>query len=117
MIETVGVGEVAKLELQAKSIVNITVPMQIMVYGQSTQDSLNKTEPFFYTCSSNHSDNVYHRKSIEVSFDIMPTIKMLNYPVATVVFHGQKTKITCDNVGFFFFLFFFYYYFLTNLMV
>jgi hypothetical protein len=98
VIETVGVGEIAKLELSAQSATNITVPMQIVIHGQEVPTASNNMYPNVLLLACNSTD-IYHKKSIEISFDIMPVIRMFNYPVATVVFHGQKVRIPCDEVS------------------
>lgn len=35
---------------------------------------------------------------ILVSFDLMPTIRIYNYPIVTLAFTGQKTKMSCGKV-------------------
>ncbi|CAO3661323.1 unnamed protein product [Rhizopus stolonifer] len=95
VVETVGSGQISGLELNAQSLVNITVPMQIIIHGQN---ALNKTSGvFFDSCGNLEGKDVYQR-TMDVSFDMMPTFKVLDYPVATVVFHGQKTKISCNEI-------------------
>lgn len=39
-----------------------------------------------------------HGKEIVIVFDLMPTIKIYNYPIGTLAFTGQETKMSCEKV-------------------
>ncbi|KAI9257694.1 hypothetical protein BY458DRAFT_295609 [Sporodiniella umbellata] len=94
-IETWGTGEVQKLELHAQSMVNITIPMQIMIHGQRVSDT--NSSIFLDRCGALENKDQY-QKTVEISIDVMPTFKIMDYPIATIVFHGQKTKTTCSEI-------------------
>lgn len=43
------------------------------------------------------SDDI-HGKDIVIVFDLMPTIKIYDYPIITLAFTGQETKMSCEKV-------------------
>lgn len=47
---------------------------------------------------SNKGDVDAKHGDIVVIFDLMPTIKIYNYPIVTLAFTGQEIKMSCEKV-------------------
>jgi hypothetical protein len=110
----VGVGEIYNLVLGPQTVTNISFPVK-MINDKDHSDSSTGISNNSSSHSNNdiafknivmrscikdaNKDSEETHKDIVVYFDLMPTIKIYNYPVVTLAFTGQKTILSCDKVG------------------
>jgi hypothetical protein len=113
----VGVGEISNIVLGPQAITNITFPVKLVSSADGSYKQSNSTlEPeeegsgeafksmVVSSCNSiseGSNDSAHHNnKEIVVLFDLMPTIRIYNYPIVTLAFTGQKTVMSCEKVKF-----------------
>jgi hypothetical protein len=117
---TIGVGEIDDLVLGPQTVTNITFPVKIMgdeyddgglnpttSKNDSSKNSNDKafTDMVINSCKINgnvddNKDSINKNKEIVVIFDLMPTVKIYGYPIVTLAFTGQNTKMSCEKVNY-----------------
>ncbi|GAA5817768.1 hypothetical protein MFLAVUS_011321 [Mucor flavus] len=94
---TVGVAEIHNLILGPQTRTNVSFPVHMI--SSSEKDKSDSEKDFRDMVISSCDGNT--ESDILVSFDLMPTIRIYNYPIVTLAFTGQKTKMSCGKLQFF----------------
>ncbi|GAA5806475.1 hypothetical protein HPULCUR_012009 [Helicostylum pulchrum] len=93
---TVGVAEIHNLILGPQTRTNVTFPVHMI--SSSEKDKSDSEKAFRDMVISSCDGDT--ESDIVVSFDLMPTIRIYNYPIVTLAFIGQKTKMSCGKLQF-----------------
>ncbi|KAG2194913.1 hypothetical protein INT47_010655 [Mucor saturninus] len=95
---TIGVAEIHNLVLGPQSVTRVTFPVKMITDTEEGTMSDVGDSVFRQMITSACSDtDTMNGKEIVVVFDLMPTINIYDYPIGTLAFTGQKTKMSCEK--------------------